>query len=72
MSPIHYKSTVVLVYRNSKRKNAIFRIKHYKHKSIDEILNATNRKLHIPERAVIVHLGLGKIFEKKYKRRYKI
>jgi hypothetical protein len=72
MSTPAFKTDVFLVYKNSKRANAKVRMKRYRHKAIDEILEATNRRLHIPEKSVILEIGFGKSFERRYKKKYKL
>jgi len=47
-------------------------MKVYNHKSIDEILDSTNKRLHIPENAEILQIGFGSSFEDKYKEKYKL
>ena len=66
------KTTIIIIYKNSKRANAKVRMKIYKHKAIDEILEATSKRLHIPENSVILELGFGKAFEAKYKKKYNL
>jgi CRISPR/Cas system CSM-associated protein Csm5 (group 7 of RAMP superfamily) len=66
------KLDVVLIYKNSKRSNAKIRMKVYRHKAIDEILDATNKRLHIPENAEILQIGFGSTFKERYKEKYKL
>ena len=66
------KLDVTIVYKNSPRSNAKVRMKTYRHKAIDEILDATHKRLHIPERADILHIGLGGSFKEKFKLKYKL
>jgi len=72
MATAAFKTDIFLVYKNSKRSNAKVRMKKYRHKAIDEILEATFRRLHIPEKSVILEIGVGKAFEAKYKKKYKL
>jgi len=66
------KLDVTIVYKNSPRSNAKVRMKTYRHKAIDEIIAATSRALHIPEKSEILHVGFGGCFKDAFKLKYKL
>ena len=62
---------VVLVFKTSNRSNAKTKIKVWRNTNIDYI--ATADKLPgVPEKAVILHLGVGESLIKKYKQDYNL
>tara|TARA_B110000046_G_C12683512_1_gene269536 strand:- start:62 stop:448 length:387 start_codon:yes stop_codon:yes gene_type:complete len=64
------KSPVVMVFKTSNRSNAKTKIKIFR-KNIDYIL--TSKKLPgVPETSIILDLGVGNSFIKKYKEKYKL
>jgi len=70
------KSDLVIVFKNTSRANAKTRMKVFKNKSIDYFLDSlkTPKKplVGIPKTAEILQIGLGTIFEAKYKHKYKL
>ena len=65
------KMPVVLVFKTSNRSNAKTKIKVWRNTNIDYI--ATADKLPgVPEKAVILHLGVGESLIKKYKQDYNL
>jgi hypothetical protein len=70
MSTPYHKANVTIVFKTSNRSNARTKMKTFKNKSIDDILE---KKLPgIPDNAVIVEIGLGAEFEQKWKTKYKL
>ena len=70
MSISYHKENVTIVFKTSSRSNATTKIKTFRNKSIDDILD---KKLPgIPENAVILELGIGPNFEKQWKTKYKL
>ena len=70
MSVAYHKSNVTIVFKTSDRSNAKMKIKTFRNKSIDDILE---KKLPgVPDNAIIVELGIGEIFEQKFKLKYKL
>jgi len=65
------KFPVTIVFKTSNRSNAQTKIKTYRRKSIDDILSA-KKLVGIPEKAVILELGFGSVFEEKYRKKYKL
>ena len=71
MSIQYHKSTVSIVFKTSNRSNAKTKIKTFRNKAIDDILDA-KRIVGIPDAAVILELGLGKQLEHQYRNKYKL
>ena len=70
MSAPYYKSNITIVFKTSNRSNARTKMKTFRNKSIDDVLE---KKLPgIPDTAVILEMGIGGIFEEKYKLKYKL
>ena len=71
MSISYHKSTVTVVFKTSNRSNAKTKMKTFRNKSIDDILDAT-RIIGVPDTAVILELGIGKQLEEQYRKKYKL
>jgi hypothetical protein len=71
MSISYHKSTVTIVFKTSDRSNARTKMKTFRNKSIDDILDAT-RIIGVPNAAVILELGIGKQLEEQYRKKYKL
>ncbi len=71
MSIQYYKSTVSIVFKTSNRSNAKTKMKTFRNKSVDDILDA-KRIVGIPENAVILEIGIGKQLEEQYRNKYKL
>jgi hypothetical protein len=71
MSISYHKSTVTIVFKTSDRSNARTKMKTFRNKSIDDILDAT-RIIGVPDAAVILELGIGKQLEEQYRKKYKL
>jgi hypothetical protein len=70
MSIAYHKSNVTIVFKTSNRSNAKTKMKTFRNKSIDDVLE---KKLPgVPDNAVIVEIGLGELFEQKWKTNYKL
>ena len=70
MSVPYHKDNVTIVFKTSTRSNAKLKMKTFRNKSIDDILD---KKLPgIPDNAVIVELGMGELFEQKWKTKYNL
>ena len=67
-----YNYPTTIVFKTSNRKNAKVKIKTYKTKNIDEVLEGLDKNTlpGIPENAEILELGVGKIFPELYKQHY--
>lgn len=71
MSIQYHKSTVSIVFKTSNRSNAKIKIKSFRNKSIDDILDA-KRIIGVPDTAVILEMGIGKQLEEQYRKKYKL
>ncbi len=71
MSISYHKSTVTVVFKSSNRSNAKTKMKTFRNKSIDDILDA-KRIIGVPDPAVILELGIGKQLEEQYRKKYKL
>jgi type IV secretory pathway VirD2 relaxase len=71
MSIQYHKSTVTVIFKTSDRSNAKTKIKSFRNKSIDDILDATHLT-GIPDNAVILEIGLGHVLETQYRKKYKL
>ena len=71
MSISYHKSTITIVFKSSNRSNAKTKMKTFRNKSIDEILDA-KRIIGVPDSAVILELGIGKQLEEQYRKKYKL
>ena len=70
MSISYHKDTVTIVFKTSTRSNAKIKIKTFRNKSIDDVLE---KKLPgIPDNAVILEMGLGSLFEQQWRTKYKL
>jgi hypothetical protein len=70
MSAPYHKDNVTIVFKTSNRSNAKTKMKTFRNKCIDDILE---KKLPgIPDNAVILEIGMGELFEEKYKQKYKL
>ena len=69
-----YLYPTVLVFKTSNRSNAKTKIKVYKTKNIDEIIDGLEEgKLPgVPKKAEVLELGLGEGMVKKYKLKYNL
>jgi len=63
---------VVIVFKTSNRSNAQTKIKVFKNRNIDEIINPKTKLPGIPDIAVWLEVGIGESFIKKYSDKYKI
>lgn len=63
---------VVVVFKTSNRSNAQTKMKVFKNKNVDEVIDPKYKLPGIPEIAVWLEVGLGEIFIKKYQLKYKL
>jgi hypothetical protein len=71
MSVQYHKSTVTIVFKTSNRSNAKTKIKTFRNKSVDDILDAKHI-VGVPDNAVILEIGIGKELEEQYRNKYKL
>ena len=68
MSAAYHKDNITIVFKTSNRSNARTKIKTFRNKCIDDILGT--KLPGIPDTAVIVEIGIGQLFEAKWKIKY--
>ena len=71
MSAPYHKDLVSIVFKTSNRSNANTKIKTYRNKSIDDILDAA-KLIGIPDNAVILEIGMGIRLEEQYRKKYNL
>ena len=71
MSISYHKDTISIVFKTSNRSNSKTKIKTFRNKSIDDIVEA-KRIIGIPDNAVILEIGMGKQLEEQYRKKYKL
>ena len=69
-----YMYPTVLVFKTSNRSNAKTKMKVYKTRNVDEIINDLEKgKLPgVPKKAEVITIGLGESMVKKYKQQYNL
>ena len=69
-----YIYPTVLVFKTSNRSNAKTKMKVYKTKNVDEIIDGleAGNLPGVPKKAEVLELALGNSFTKKYKQRYNL
>ena len=67
-----YNYPTTLVFKTSNRSNAKIKIKTYKTKNIDDVLEGLNNNSlpGVPENAEVLELGVGKALPEIYKKQY--
>ena len=63
---------VVVVFKTSNRSNAQTKMKVFKNRNVDEVIDENSKLPGIPETAVWLEVGVGESFIQKYKSKYKI
>jgi hypothetical protein len=71
MSVSYHKDLVTIVFKTSNRSNANTKMKSYRNKSIDDILDA-KKLVGIPDKAVILEIGMGEHLEQQYRKKYNL
>ena len=66
------KPKISVVYKTSKRKNARTKLIVFEDTLVDDIINDRKRKPLLPKETEILEIGVGKSFEEKYKKKYKL
>ena len=69
---LYTNDPVVIVFKTSNRSNAQTKMKVFKSKTIDDIINPKTKLPGIPDTAVFLSVGLGEIFIKDFKLKYKL
>jgi len=63
---------VVVVFKTSNRSNAQTKMKVFKNRNIDEVIDPKSKLPGIPDIAVFLEVGLGESFIERYKSKYKL
>lgn len=64
------KQPVIIVFKTSERSNAKTKMKIFKNKNIDEVLDENVSLPGVPDKAVIMDIGVGENFINQYKTKY--
>jgi len=63
---------IVVVFKTSNRSNAQTKLKVFKNKNVDEVINPKFKLPGIPDTAVWLEVGVGEVSIQKYQSKYKI
>jgi len=63
---------VIVVFKTSERSNAKVKMKVFKNKTIDDVIDPKIKVIGIPDNAIYLEVGLGESFINKYKLKYKL
>lgn len=63
---------VVVVFKTSNRSNAKTKMKVFRNRNIDEVIDANSKLPGIPAIAEFIEVGVGESFIAKYKSKYKL
>ena len=63
---------VIVVFKTSNRSNAQTKMKIFKNKNVDEVIDPKYKLPGIPDAAVWLEVGVGEVFIQKYQSKYKI
>jgi hypothetical protein len=65
-----YIGPITLVFKTSDRSNAQTKLKIFRNRNMDEVL--TQKLPGVPDKAVILEVGVGSKFEEIWRQKYKI
>lgn len=71
MANLNANPPVVVVHKGP-RKNSKIQLDIFTNIRVDDIIDGNKRKPPIPNEHEILEIGVGKVFEKRYKEKYKI
>ena len=71
MANLNANPTVVVVHKGP-RKNSKIELSIFTDIRVDDIIDGNKRKPPIPNEHEILDIGVGKVFEKRYKEKYKL
>lgn len=69
---LNLKDPVVVVFKTSNRSNAQTKMKVFKNRNVDEVIDENSKLPGIPETAVWLEVGVGESFIQKYNLKYKL
>lgn len=70
MSIQYVKEPIVVVFKSSNRSNATTKMKVVRNKNIDQVNE--EKIAGIPDKAVVIELGVGEYFIDQWKRKYNL
>jgi hypothetical protein len=70
MSIQYIKQPIVVVFKSSNRSNATTKMKVVRNKNIDQVNE--EKIAGIPDKAVVIELGVGEYFIDQWKRKYNL
>lgn len=68
----YVKDPVVIAFKTSNRSNAKTKVKVFKNKTIDDLLDCDFNVAGVGQDVVLLDVGIGECFESIYKKKYKI
>lgn len=71
MANLNYKPPIIVVHKGP-RKNSKINLEIFTNIRVDDIIDGNKRKPPIPHHNEILEIGVGKVFEKKYREKYKL
>jgi len=71
MSNLNANPPVVVVHKGP-RKNSKIELSIFTDIRVDDIIDGNKRKPPIPNEHEILEIGVGKVFEKRYRQKYKL
>ena len=66
------KVPISIAFATSNRKNAKIKVKTIRNRTIDDLIDCNYIIPGIPAKAIIKEVGVGKIFEERYKKKYNV
>lgn len=63
---------VVVVFKTSNRSNAKTKMKVFRNRNVDEVIDVNSKLPGIPDIAEFIEVGVGEAFIAKYKSKYKL
>jgi len=66
------KVPISIAFATSNRKNAKVKVKTIRNRTIDDLIDCNYIIPGIPAKAIIKEVGVGKIFEERYKKKYNV
>lgn len=66
------KVPISIAFATSNRKNAKVKVKTVRNRTIDDLIDCNYIIPGIPAKAIIKEVGVGKIFEERYKKKYNV
>jgi len=71
-SKAYGEQPVVVVFKTSNRSNAQTKMKVFRNRNVDEVLDVNSKLPGIPAIAEFLEVGVGEVFIERYKSKYKL